>query len=188
MSEITIPYIERFENENDIISFIDKKSKTIIVKGDSGTGKTTFVKNKLTKIIDSSQNKDYLIVMLNIVDDNVTPSVFFDLLSFLLWNGNVFDSDLTINISKSDSLSKFIKNKRKQKNFSKALFYSIQSAISMIPSYGAMISSNIEKYDSARYNNDFDKNEILRKYFKKISKRKKIIIIVDNYQFIVFYI
>lgn len=183
MSEITIPYIERFENENDIISFIDKKSKTIIVKGDSGTGKTTFVKNKLTKIIDSSQNKDYLIVMLNIVDDNVTPSVFFDLLSFLLWNGNVFDSDLTINISKSDSLSKFIKNKRKQKNFSKALFYSIQSAISMIPSYGAMISSNIEKYDSARYNNDFDKNEILRKYFKKISKRKKIIIIVDNYQF-----
>lgn len=183
MSDIKIPYVDRFENENDIISFNDKRSKAIIVKGDSGTGKTTFVKNKLTKIINSSQNKDYLIVMLNIVDDNITPSVFFDLLSFLLWNGNIFDSDLTINISKNDSLYKFVKSKKKNRNFSKVFYYSIQTAISMIPSYGAIISSNIEKYHSASHNNDFDKNEILRKYLKKTARRKKVIIIVDNYQF-----
>ena len=123
MSDIKIPYVDRFENENDIISFNDKRSKAIIVKGDSGTGKTTFVKNKLTKIINSSQNKDYLIVMLNIVDDNITPSVFFDLLSFLLWNGNIFDSDLTINISKNDSLYKFVKSKKKNRNFKRCFIW-----------------------------------------------------------------
>lgn len=183
MSEIKIPYIERFENENDKPSFNDKKSRAVIIRGDSGTGKTTFVKDKLSKIIDSSKNREYIIVMLNIIDDDITPSVFFDLLSFLLWNGNIFDSDLIINIDKNDSLNKFVKSKRRHKKFSKALYYSIQTSISMIPSYGAVISSNIEKYNSTNYNNNFDKNEILRKYLKKISRKKKIIISIDNYQF-----
>lgn len=186
MANISIPYVNRpEEKENNSIFFNNNSSKTIIVRGDSGTGKTTYIKNKLSSIINSDVRNEYLIVMLNIVDDSVTPTVFFDLLSFLLWNGNIFDSELTININKKDSLSKFVKNKKRHKKFSKALFYSIESTISMIPSYGAMLSSNIEKVHSINNEYDFDKNEILRKYLKKISKRKKIIIVIDNYQFMI---
>ena len=184
MSNIAIPYVERPEDEEiSTIDFNNKLSKTIVVRGDSGTGKTTFIKNKLSSIINSDEKSDYLIVMLNIVDDNVTPTVFFDLLSFLLWNGNIFDSESTININKKDSLLKYLKNKKRHKKFSRALFYSIESAISMIPSYGAVLSSNIEKVYSNNNEYKIDKNEILRKYLKKISKRKKIILVVDNYQF-----
>lgn len=182
MSNIVIPYIERSEDvTNKLLISNGQTSKSIIIRGDSGTGKTTFIKNKLASIINSTERDDYLIVMLNIVDDNVTPSVFIDILSFLLWNGNIHDAELSININKKDSLFRFIKSKRKHKKLSKALFYSIQSAISLIPSYGAMLSSTMEKISPINY--DFDKNEILRKFFKKISKKRKIIIVVDNYQF-----
>lgn len=185
MNSIEMPYIQREEEkEKDLLTFGDNKSKAIVIRGASGTGKTTLVKNKLASIIDSQNKINYLIVMLDIIDDNITPSIFLDLLCFLLWNGNIHDSSLTININKKDSLSRYIKSKRRNKKFSKILFYSIQSTISMVPKYGAVLSSNMEKVskiDTAEY--DFDKNEILRKFFKKITKNNRVIIVVDNYQF-----
>ncbi len=179
-----LPHIFR-EQEHKLESALMSKSnsKSIIIYGESGTGKTSLISNEICKIIKSTEQSKYLILSINIINDNITPASFFELLIFLLWNGNIHDCKSLISIEKKDSFSRFIKSKIKRKNITKTLFYSVQFTISMIPTYGAQVSDFMDNISTFNNPYDIDKTDLLQKYFKKISKKKKIIILIDNYQF-----
>ncbi len=184
MRDFVLPHIFREEEKNLQVALrTDSNSKSIIIYGNSGTGKTSIISDEICKLIKSEKQKDYLILSINIVDDNITPSYFFELLIFLLWNGNIHDCNSLINIERKDSFSKFLKSKIKHKKISKALFYSVQTAVSMIPTYGAQISNFMNNVNTINYSYSIDKSDLLQKYLKKISKKKKVIFLIDNYQF-----
>lgn len=168
---------EKAFNQNDSIS------KSIIIYGDSGTGKTSIAKEYISKIIASNEKDEYLIASINLIDDDITPSVFFELLIFILWNGEIHSPEDTINISKQDSFRKFLSSKRKYKKLSKVLFYSVQTLISTIPTYGAQVSDFMGNVHTSNASFEISKTELLQKYLSKISKKKRVILLVDNYQF-----
>lgn len=161
----------------------DSASKSIIIYGDSGTGKTSIAKDYISKIITSKEKEEYLIASINLIDDDITPSVFFELLIFILWNGEIHSPEDTISISKQDSFRKFLNSKRKYKKLTKALFYSVQTLISTIPTYGAQVSDFMGKIYAPNASFEISKTELLQKYLSKISRKKRVILLVDNYQF-----
>jgi len=182
-----LPHIERTEEAafRNALFNSSNKSNNIIIWGSSGTGKTSIATNTLGEIIASKNNDDYLIVSLNLVDDDITPSAFIELLIFILWNGDIRSVENTINISKKDSFRRFINSKRAYKKMSKILFYSVQTIISAIPTYGAQISSFIGNAQAINASYEIDKTDLLQKYFKKISKKKRIVLLIDNYQIMI---
>ena len=181
MNNINIPYIDRLEGDSLFNKIVEgHQSKSIIVHGVSGTGKTSLVKHTISKIIQSDLQNDYIIISLNLVDDHITPTIFFELLIFLLWNGDVHDVETMINLDKSDSFSKFLNNKKINKRFSKILYQSVLNSISLIPTYAAQISSTV--VNGLTPNFELDKIELLRKYFKSKYKKKKVVLVIDNYQ------
>lgn len=161
-------------------------SKSIIICGESGTGKTSLVRNKIKEIILSPHKNDYLIISINLIDDNITPSSFFEILLHTLWNGNICDIENMLNIAKSDSMSSFLKSKVHLKKLITNLLYAVQSTVSLIPTYGAALSNyTLETNNQIQSDADISKVETIEKYFVHICKKKKVIFIVDNYQFMI---
>ena len=184
----SVPFIKRKIQEqlNSAINNENKKSQSIIICGESGTGKTSLAKEMVSTVISSEEKEKYIIASINLIDDNMTPASFFELLIYTLWSGNIHSADNMLYINQNDSLSKFLKTKRRYRVLAKNLFLAIQSTIALIPSYGAILSEYVgDIKDQINTNVDINKIDILEKYITKLCKKKKMVLLVDNYQFMI---
>ena len=180
-------YPVREETKQQIQHIIDKSSNSIAlsVYGKSGTGKTCIVKESLNKYF--SQKKDITIVYLDLLDDILSTTAFWDLLIFMTWNGEISSFENILQISKKTSFSHFLSKNKLSKLVFRTLINSVSATVANIPYYNAQIElgkidfSNIQINNSIE--NDLEKSQIVMKYLKYITKKRKLILVVDNYQF-----
>lgn len=184
MNDNNMPFIQRNAHQKLDLILNNNISQNVCIHGESGTGKTSLARELTRRVILSKNKRDYLIASVNIVDDNITAPSFLELLIYTLWNGNVSDTENMLNISKSDSFKVFLKSKRRYRKLAKNLLSAVTSTISLIPTYGASVSNYLSNLNDQISNEVIaNKTDILEKYFTKICKKKKVILIVDNYQF-----
>ena len=159
-------------------------SSTINVYGLSGTGKTSLVKEAIEKYF--SDETSAVIIYLNLLDDILSTTAFWDTLLFTIWNGNINDKDNMLKIDKNLSLSKYLKRNVYGKKAINILLQSVTSIVATIPVYNAQINvGEIDSNINSPINNtvEIEKSQLVMKYFKYITKKHKLIIIIDNYQF-----
>ena len=160
-------------------------SSTINIYGLSGTGKTSLVKEAIEKYF--SDETAAVIIYLNLLDDILSTTAFWDTLLFTIWNGNINDKNNMLKIDKNLSLSKYLKRNIYGKKAINILLQSVTSIVATIPVYNAQINvGGIDSNINSPINNtvEIEKSQLVMKYFKYITKKHKLIIIIDNYQFI----
>lgn len=176
---------DKLQEIQTLIDNCSNSSVCINVYGNSGTGKTFLVQESLKKYF-SLQNKT-TVIYINLVDDFLSTTAFWDIFLFTVWNGNINDEKSMLKISQKYSLSKYLLTRFRGQSLAKILFHSITSIVTTIPIYDAQLeiggitvneSDSIIKKESA-----LEKSQILIKYLKYLAKKEKIIIALDNYQF-----
>lgn len=175
---------DKIVNIQEVIDNSGEGSSCISIYGNSGTGKTYLVREALAKYF--SEDIDATIVYIDLVDDYLTTTAFWDIFLFSVWNGNINDSTSMIKIDSKSSMMKFLNKSIRGKTFANILLKSITSIVATIPVYNAQIEvggMGISPYDlSLKTENDIGKSSLLIKYIKSIARKQKIIIILDNYQ------
>lgn len=181
-------YDIRYDKICDIqtkIECCDVSSSIINIYGPSGTGKTFLIQEALEKYFDDDINAT--IIYLNLLEDILSSTAFWDMLLFTVWNGGINDRENMLRIDKKCSLSKYLQRSMRGKKVIKTLFQSITSIVASIPVYNAQIAVGGINTDNSttcvRDNAAIEKSQLVIKYFKNISKKHKLILIIDNYQF-----
>lgn len=176
---------DKLKEIQDLIDSCDNTSVCIDVYGNSGTGKTFLVQESLRKyfVLDNKTT----IIYINLVDDFLSTTAFWDIFLFTVWNGNVNDEKSMLKINSKHSLSKYLQTRFRGKTLANILLHSVTSIVATIPVYKAQLEIGgftINENDSIiKKENALEKSQILIKYLKYLAKREKVIIILDNYQF-----
>lgn len=183
--------MKRYSIRNDEILEIQNKidgcyisSSIINVYGSSGTGKTHLVQAAIEKYF--CDNIKSTILYLNLSEDILSTTAFWDMILFSMWNGNINDKENMIKIDRKLSLSKYLKRTMQGKKVVNTLLQSVSSIVAAIPVYNAQIEiSGIDVIGSNNsiINNEIQKSQLVINYFKYICKKYKLILIIDNYQF-----
>lgn len=162
-----------------------KNSVSINVYGHSGTGKTSLVQEAIEKYF-SAEIKS-TIVYINLLEDIISTTAFWDMLLFTIWNGDINDKENMLRIDKKWSLSKYLQRNIRGKKLTNTLFQSISSIVATIPIYSAQIEVGGVNWDMnniySGVDAEIEKSQLVMKYFKYISKKQRLILVVDNYQF-----
>lgn len=179
-------YPIRANDIRNIQKILEKKeSNCITVHGYSGTGKTYLIKNTLEKYF--LNENDITIVYINLLDDILSTTALWDMFLFLTWNGDINDSDNILKVSKNQSFSKFLRKNHRNKKFINILLNSITSIVASLPFYNAQIEIGgvhiLDEDDENQQNNNFEKADYVVKYFEYVAKKGKLILVIDNYQF-----
>lgn len=174
--------IEKIQNW---IDSCDSSSVCINIYGNSGTGKTFLVQEALSKYF--SLNTNVTVIYINLVDDFLSTTAFWDIFLFTVWNGNINDEKSMLKINSKYSFSKYLQKKFRGKVLANVLLQSITSIVATIPFYSAQLEIGgfdiVENNLFTQKDNVLEKSQILIKYLKHIAKREKLIIVLDNYQF-----
>lgn len=178
----------RSDKSNEIQDLIDNcnhSSVCINIYGNSGTGKTFLVQEALTKFFDS--NIKATVIYINLVDDLLSTTAFWDIFLFTVWNGNINDKKSMLRVDTQCSLSKYLHKKFRGKMLANILFRSITSIVATIPYYNAQLEVgglDVPKNDTLVEKDPvLEKSQILIAYLKYVAKKGNLIIILDNYQF-----
>ena len=162
--------------------FNSSKSASITIHGDSGTGKTHLVTRTL---LSGFEIENSTIIYINLQDDILTTTAFWDIVLFTTWN-EVCDKVTPLKIDKKNSFHSFLQKKINGKNLAKILFKSISNVVMTIPVYSAQISIqgiSAENEKNMDNKSEIEKSQIVFDYFRYITKKGKLIIAIDNYQF-----
>lgn len=177
--------IDKINEIQELIDNCNNSSVCINVYGNSGTGKTFLVQESLRKYF--ALDSKTTVIYINLVDDFLSATAFWDIFLFTVWNGNINDEKSMLKINSKYSLSKYLQTRFRGKTLANILFHSVASIIATIPVYKAQLeiggitineSDSIIKKESA-----LEKSQILIKYLKYLAKKEKIIVALDNYQF-----
>lgn len=183
--------MDKFKIENGNIENIQKviensgnASASISIYGNSGTGKTYLLRESLAKYF--SKEIDVTIVYIDLADDFLSTTAFWDIFLFTVWNGNINDPVGMIKIDTKYSMMNYLKKSIRGKKIANAVLQSIASIVVTIPVYKAQIEASgmgITSYDlNAKIESDIEKSSLLIKYLKHIAKKQNVIIALDNYQ------
>lgn len=183
--------MKKYNIRKDKIFEIQKKidecytsSSIINVYGASGTGKTYLVQEAVEKYF--CDNAKSTILYLNLLEDILSTTAFWDMILFTIWNGDINDKENMLKVDKKTSLSKYLRRCFHREKVINVLFQSVSSIVATIPVYNAQIEiGGIDVTDSNHLaiNNEIEKSQLVMKYFKYVSKKHKLILIIDNYQF-----
>lgn len=184
--------MKKYDIRTDKICDIQKKiddcgkaSSTINVYGPSGTGKTFLIQEAIEKYFSNEINST--IIYINLLEDILSTTAFWDMLLFTIWNGDINDKENMLRIDKKWSLSKYLQRSMRGRRVTNTLFRSVSSIVAAIPVYNAQIEvGGINSDRSATHigvDAEIEKSQLVIKYFKYISKKNKLILVIDNYQF-----
>ena len=184
--------MKKYDIKTNEISEIQKKidecekaSVSISVYGNSGTGKTFLIQEAIEKYF--SNNTQSTIIYINLLEDILSTTAFWDMFLFSTWNGDINDKENMLKIHKKWSFSKYLQRSIRGRKVVSSLFQSISSVVASIPIYNAQIEvgggklNGTTKYSVA--DTEIEKSQLVIKYFKYISKKHKLILVIDNYQF-----
>jgi hypothetical protein len=186
MSEVDIPFVGREDLLDKIQSSIEINqllSNSIIIRGQSGYGKTTLLRKAIYKYINDT---DYTVLYLNLNSDILSCSSFFEILLFTVWNPVGPNTDRMLRIEDKQSFQSFLTRRTWRKEAAKKFYQTIIKSISSIPEYGSFVSTFLKEINIKKpiNNTSIDMADHITKYFKFLSKTKRIIIAIDNYQFL----
>ncbi|WP_143191949.1 ATP-binding protein, partial [Paenibacillus sp. P46E] len=143
MTELIIPFILREDKEREIKENLDHcnlQSNNIIIRGDSGCGKTSLIKKVLKEYV---SNPEFFVIYLDLNADLLSTSSFFEIFLFNVWNPIESNEDPLMSISEKQSFKSFITRKMWKKGAAKRLFQLVVESISAIPAYGSTLSKLI---------------------------------------------
>lgn len=176
---------DKIEEIRELIDSCNNSSVCINIYGKSGTGKTFLVQEALSKYF--TLNVNATVIYINLIDDFLSTTAFWDIFLFTVWNGNINDKKSMLKINSKYSFSKYLQKKIRGKVLANVLLQSVTSIVATIPFYKAQLEVggfNIAENDSFIKNeNALEKSQILIKYLKHVAKKEKLIIVLDNYQF-----
>lgn len=182
-----LPFVLR-DNELDLLFYSvlsrDNNSRSIIINGDSGTGKSYLVKKVTFECIE--ENSIHYSLYFDIAKDSFTTSLFFETLMYYSWTQQNASFYNPTKISIQDSFSNFIKKYSLKKTILRKLFKTISSSIELLPYFGKPITCILPESDDNEHSNDPTPNIAFTffKYIETIAKKKRIVISIDNYQFL----
>lgn len=176
---------EEISKIQNIINNCEKSSSTINIYGSSGTGKTFLIKKTIGKYFVNKSGST--IIYINLLDDILWTTAFWDMILFTVWNGNICDNTNMIKIDRKNSMAYYLKRSVRGRKIFKTLLNSITSIVATIPVYNAQLEvggmgNNISD-TTVNVNTEIEKSQIVINYFKYITKKNKLILIIDNYQF-----
>lgn len=176
---------DKIKDIQDKIDLSKNASTAINIYGSSGTGKTFLVQEAIEKYFCNTFNST--IIYINLLEDILSTTAFWDMLLFTIWNGGINDKENMLRIDKKWSLSKYLQHATYRKKAIDSLFRSVSSIVASIPVYNAKIEvGGIDCNNSIIHwgdKSEIEKSQLVIKYFKYISKKQKILLIIDNYQF-----
>jgi ABC-type phosphate transport system ATPase subunit len=180
----TTKLIGRSNEEKIIRECLSKSinySELIWIFGDSGCGKTFFVKNIIGEII---SEQDVYACYVNIDSDEMTSTSLFEILTYLSWDEHLYSSKSILSVPLTASYSKFVRKSKFSRQAQNNILSALKNSLSLIPVYGD-IAKNFITIENNNY--DFSGQQIENLYYayiKKIASKRKVILILDNYQFI----
>lgn len=171
---------EELQKVKEILSLpISNKSVYFEVFGKSGAGKTEIIKKAVSELVMSDPN--CFVLYIDITPDEYQSTAFFSSLIETSYLPFTHHYNTITNVPKRLSLSRYIKRiVKKYRGFEKTLDVLTLSS-SVIPYVGDSISAILGKVQPDDF---YTIENLFFVYLKKISKKKRINIIIDNYQFL----
>lgn len=183
MLDFKIPFVKREKQITDITELLNRNNnKNIVIRGESGTGKTSLVRHILKPYI---YNNEYTVIYIDLNSDLLSSNLFMEILLFTVWNPIEANEKALLSISKDQSFYSYINKNIWYRRGAKYLYQIITNSLSVIPTYGAIITKALDsKALDVKYSeNTIDKIDYIQKYFSFICTAKKVILTIDNYQF-----
>ncbi|WP_415717027.1 hypothetical protein [Maridesulfovibrio sp.] len=181
---IDIPFVSRAEESSVFDSFLDgiakeRDVKSILIKGDSGTGKSFFVKHRLHDYL--TKNPKIFCLYFDIANDEFQSSrLFTALINTSMLERNP-ESNYPVNIPKEKSFSAFSDSVIKRQEIGWKLLKSITYAFSTVTGFSEEIKEGIQIVDESSSKVGPDP---LRLYLDWVSRHGPVVVAIDNYQFL----
>ena len=157
------------------------KNSLFIINGFSGSGKTELVKEVSQQIY--RNNKEIFILYVDVANDGFESNKFFENLLKGAYIATQFRRNLCLSIPHKHSFSNYLRKQKLTNLTLKHSFKLIKSLISLNVPYKKIIDYPWEEVISEIKEEIFESDLYLR-YFYNISKKVRVNIIIDNYQFL----
>ena len=157
------------------------KNSLYIINGLSGSGKTELIKEVCQRVY--SHDKEAFILYIDVINDGFESNKFFENLLKGAYVPTQFRRNLCLSIPQKYSFSNYL---RKQKLTNLTLKHSlrlIRSFIAFDTTYKKVIDYPWEEVITEIKEGIFE-NDLYLRYFSHVSKKIRLNIIIDNYQFL----
>lgn len=194
-----MPYISRNVELYEAVKFIENGidqnenyiRRQISIIGPSGVGKTRFVKEVVNEIYNKIENSSqlnciYLDTFTN-TNDLFISDLFFRFMIGSTWMEKEYNFEDITCLSNKSSFRYFLKNRENSNSTKNAIYSALRNSIGFIPAVGDMFKSILpeELTDTTNSDNfEVDFSLLFHEYLNNITKKNKLIFIVDNFQFI----
>jgi tetratricopeptide (TPR) repeat protein len=160
------------------------KSRTAIISGHSGTGKSFLIKQVLNQV--ATKHKDSLILYIDLSSDEFVTTMLFESLIYLCWNEKAFNSKSLLQIPDKAAFSSFLKTRKLKKSVITKFLAVVSSTVEMIPSYGKPLKEIIPQniFEKEKEDPTPDIAVTFFKYLEFLSQRMPVYLSIDNYQFL----
>ncbi len=183
-NSISIKFIGREDEMRSALAHLNSdcaksEGRLLIVRGDSGTGKTFFTKQLVQRIYEEQPSNLYLYI--DIPNDGFVSSKAIEtLLSLAMVPGSIMDSK-PISVPDELTFQEYIRRSKRSdqnKNLLRVISQAIGNLLGVGPAVQAVVNSGSEQDESAKVADE------LRAYLSWVADRASVILVVDNIQFL----
>lgn len=157
------------------------KNSLYIINGLSGSGKTELIKEVCQQVY--SHDKEAFILYIDVINDGFESNKFFENLLKGAYVPTQFRRNLCLSIPQKYSFSNYLRKQKLTNLTLKHSFRLIRSFIAFDTTYKKVIDYPWEEVITAIKEGIFE-NDLYLRYFSHVSKKIRLNIIIDNYQFL----
>ncbi len=158
-------------------------SRVVLLRGDSGTGKTTLALHALAELARGMPRQSLL--YLDLQEDEFTTANFFEALVCLSWNANPGGLPPEPRVPEKTSFREFSRQRRFRHAAWEGLYEGVRRVSSAIPGVGRLASALPDaKVFAATSAVGSQVASVFTEYLKWAAKRVPVLICIDNYQFL----
>jgi tetratricopeptide (TPR) repeat protein len=157
----------------------DEESRVLRIGGESGTGKSTFCKSFLCQL--ASENPAVVVLYLDLPEDNFATSNLYESLICLAWSPHPYLPGDPLSVPPESSFSRFGKGRFLKSTTISGVYQAIRHSVGLIPGLkGAsdVLPSQLPASPTSEVADPFIE------YIRWLSRRKGIVLALDNYQFL----
>lgn len=157
------------------------KNSLYIINGLSGSGKTELIKEVCQQVY--SHDKEAFILYIDVINDGFESNKFFENLLKGAYVPTQFRRNLCLSIPQKYSFSNYLRKQKLTNLTLKHSFRLIRSFIAFDTTYKKVIDYPWEEVITEIKEGIFE-NDLYLRYFSHVSKKIRLNIIIDNYQFL----
>jgi tetratricopeptide (TPR) repeat protein len=186
---LDLPFLFRDDELGQAERFLDpaqvrKTSRLLVLRGESGVGKSRFAKFVLGRLLE--RNSNVLAVYLDLSEDEFFAAHLFECLCYICWSEAAPQVSLPLSIPPGRSFSHFLQDAKVKSDLVHHLHSSVaKAAIDWIPYLGPLPPAPPNEAEGGdRVQSLPDLTAAFFAFLKKISGRTACYITLDNYQFL----